>query len=237
MSKASDVASRSSVDRCDASKGINHANEAPRTMCNPAFSASTTRIVPPNAQQVTPDQPVLRSLTIEQPNPERGSPKSVAMDIKAEGTADTRALNGQAGGISKYGRSSSESKDWRTQFYMLIHLPNGDIKMYICKNDTASKVNILSRQVVKSLGMEMEPYNGPPVAPMSALIQPIGKITLDWHVLDRTKTYTTEFIVLDDKATSGFDALLSEDTVGEIGFYFINNAVWFCESSEPQTSS
>lgn len=227
----------SRVNKSDASMVINYENAAPRTMCNPVPSASTTRAVPPNAQQVTPDQPILRSLTIEQPNPEHGSPKSVAMDIKAEGTADTRALNGQAADTNKQARSSRGPTRFKTHFYMMIHLSAGEVKMYICKNDSASSVNILSRQVVKSLGMTMESYDvdGPAVAPMGPLIQPIGKITLDWHVLGKTKTYTTEFIVLDDDATRGFDALLSADTIREIGFYFINDEVWFCESGDPRT--
>lgn len=223
--------------RPDAHMGVNHHDAAPRTAYHSGPSASDTKAGPSSAQQVTPNQPILRSLTIEA-NPERGSAKPVAMDIKATGTADPRAVDGEAASMSTYAGSSSRSKDWRTQFYMMVHIPGGAIKTYICKIDTASKVNVLSQQVVTSLGMTMEPYYGGRVAPLGGgLIQPMGRLTLDWHVRGKNKTYETDFVVLDDDSTKDLDALLSEDTVGEIGFYLINDAVWFCESGDPRTSS
>lgn len=214
--------------------GIHHHNAAPRTTRHLGPSASDAVLA--SAQQVTPNQPILRSLTIEA-NLERGSPKPVAMDIKATGTADPHTVDGEAADISTSARSSSGSKDWRTQFYMMVHIPGGAIKTYICKIDTASKVNVLSQQVVTSLGMTMEPYEGNAVAPLgNGLIQPIGRLTLEWHVRGKNKTYKTDFVVLDDDSSRAFDALLSEDTVGEIGFYLINHKVWFCDLGDPRTS-
>lgn len=214
--------------------GVKHHDAAPKTTRRSGPSASDTKADLSGAQQVTPNQPILRSLTVEA-NPERGSPKPLAMDIKATGTTDPPAMDGEAAGKST---SASGSKDWRTQFYMTVHTPGGAIKTHICKIDTASKVNILSQQLVTRLGMTMEPYEGGSVAPLGGgLIQPIGKLTLDWHVLGRIKTYETNFVVLDDESTKDIDALISEDTVGKIGFYLINDAVWFCDFGDPRTSS
>lgn len=193
-------------------------------------SASDTKAVLSSAQQVTPDQSVLRSLIIEKSNPERGSSKSIVIDIKATGTVDPR---NQAADIRKYARSSTE---WRTNLYMMVYVPGGDIKMYICKIDTASKINVLSQQVVKSLEMKMETYYDECVTSISSLIQPIGRLMLDWHVKDKKKTYSTDFVVLNDDDTRGFDVWLSENTAEEIGFHFIDDTVWFCESGDHQLS-
>ena len=116
--------------------------------------------------------------------------------------------------------------DFKTTFRMVIHRGDGQVAQRVGKLDTGSKVNVISKQVVTSLGLPMEPYKGPFIAPIGAPVHPVGETEIDWHVASRGKTYTTKFAVLDDNLTKDFDALLSEDTVKEIGFYKVNNTVW-----------
>ena len=51
--------------RPDVCMGVNHHEPAPRTMCHSVPSDPDTQTVPSNAQQVTLNLPMLRSLTIE----------------------------------------------------------------------------------------------------------------------------------------------------------------------------
>ena len=177
--------------------------------------ASNVQGLSPDVQQVTPNQPILEALNVT-------------------GIADTRASGDEASGMIKHGELSTGAVKWKTQLYMVIYIPGGDdIKMCACKLDTASSVNILSWQTVNRLGVSMEPYDGDMVVPLGDPVQPVGQVTLDWHVRGRSKTYTTDFVVLDERSSRGFDALLSEKTIGDIGFYKLNETVWLVDSGEP----
>lgn len=117
--------------------------------------------------------------------------------------------------------------EFKTMFNMVIHLPGDQCKTRVAKLDTGSSVDVLSQSVVDALGMELESYYGPPIAPLgTALHRPIGQLRLEWHVMGKKKTYITNFLVLDRDSTRGFDALLSETTIRDVGFYTVNHDVW-----------
>lgn len=119
--------------------------------------------------------------------------------------------------------------EFKTTFRMVIHLADNHVAQRVGKLDTASKVDVISKQVVTSLGLAMGPYNGPIIAPLGPPIHPVGEIQIDWHVAGRCKTYTTNFAVLDESLTKDFDALLSVDTIKEVGFYKVDNTVWLAD--------
>jgi len=122
---------------------------------------------------------------------------------------------------------SGPSAHWKTVLYMIIHLPDGRKKMNLAKLDTAAAIDILSLEILERLELPMEEYHGGDISPLGDPIRPLGQITLDWHVKAMSKVYTTTFAVLDNRATRGFDALLGCRTIGEIGFYTVNESVWF----------
>ena len=129
----------------------------------------------------------------------------------------------------KASKSSGEGiKDklplWKTQFKIVLHLPDGSIKIRIAKLDTGSSVDVMSKRVADCLDMKMEPYYGEDVIPLGGAMTPLGQLTLDWHVMERSVTYTTTFLVLDGE---DFDVLLSESTIGSNKFYTVNSNVFF----------
>ena len=126
------------------------------------------------------------------------------------------------------GQSTSRGDEWKSAFYMGILVSNNEIKAAIAKLDTGSKVDVISEDTVKRLATCMEVYEGPNVVPIGeSTIRPIGQVTLLWHVHGRHKTRETTFQVLDKNSTRGFDVLLGEDTIEKVGFYRVNNDVWF----------
>lgn len=123
--------------------------------------------------------------------------------------------------------SASRGAGWKSWFYMGILVPHKEAKAAIAKLDTGAKVDVISEDTVKRLEVGMEVYEGPNVRPVgTSTIRPIGKVKLLWHVQGRHKTRETTFQVLDKDSTQGFDVLLSEDTIEEVGFYRVNNNVW-----------
>ena len=160
-------------------------------------------------------------MTVQQ-NTSDAKAEPVEMNLRARSVIGSGPSNTMTGG-------SGASADWRTVFYMIIHLPNGAVKMNLAKLDTAAAIDILSQEILNRLGIPMEEYYGGNISPLGAPITPLGQVTLDWHIRGYSKTYTTTFAVLDHHSTRGFDALLSSKTIGEIGFYTINDSVWFFE--------
>lgn len=97
----------------------------------------------------------------------------------------------------------------------------------IAKLDTGSSVNVMSHKVFCALDMEMDDYDGPPLKPLGKdIIIPMGQVKVDWHVSQRTTTYTNKFVILDDSVTKDIDILLCDKTIEETSFYIRNDAVW-----------
>ena len=109
---------------------------------------------------------------------------------------------------------------------MVIHLPDTS-KTRVAKLDTGADVNVMSKPVADALGMKLEQYFGEDIMPLGGRMTPLGQLTLDWHVMGKEETYTNTFLVLDMK---GFDVLLSDKTIGQIGFWTRNHKIWYLEA-------
>ncbi|KAL8917788.1 MAG: hypothetical protein Q9172_005690 [Xanthocarpia lactea] len=116
---------------------------------------------------------------------------------------------------------------WKRSFHMVIHLPNDDNAQRVTCLDTGADIDVISIHVVNSLGLAKEPYNGPALKPIGGTYTPQWQVTFDWHVADRTRTYTSTFAVLDEDHSGDFDVLLGKVTVGKYDFYVVNSNVWF----------
>jgi len=143
-----------------------------------------------------------------------------------QNSSDIRAIppTKEVGRIIK---GSGPSANYNTVLYMIIHLPDGRRKMNLAKLDTAAAIDILSLEILERLELPMEEYHGGDLSPLGDPIRPLGQVTLDWHIKAMSKVYTTTFAILDNQATRGFDALLGSKTIGEVGFYTVNESVWF----------
>lgn len=214
-----------------ASPDPNHEGEVVNSTADPwAPLLLSTNAIPSYAQQVTADEPISMPLMVNQ-HPKPGDRKPVAMEVEAIATVGTSASSNPGPGLgTDEVASSGESEELSSRFYIVLHLPEAKVKMFICHLDTAADADILSQKVVDNLGMKMDPYEGGSLHPLGAPIQPIGQLTLDWHVAEFSKTYTTTFVVLDPHSTRSFDALLGFATLRRIGFYVKNKAVWYLGS-------
>ena len=120
----------------------------------------------------------------------------------------------------------SVSTGWKTTFEMAFHLPNDRSITTVAKLDSGFVVDVLSQSLADSLGLTLEAYYGNVIEPLGNTITPLGQLTLDWHVMGRSKQCTTTFLVLDNNWTKGFDVLLSDDTIAKKAFYKVNKQVW-----------
>lgn len=116
---------------------------------------------------------------------------------------------------------------FKTTFKMVIDKGDGTCSTRVAKLDTAATIDVISEDVVRSIGLHQKDYSGPWVTPIGPSLRPIGTVEFDWHILERTKTYTNTFAVLDRQSSSEFDVLLSERTIQRIGFYKVNENVWW----------
>ena len=180
--------------------------------------------VPTRSDQAdpSPHPSASTTITVEQTS-SAGNAQPVELDIQTQ-TVQYIPADG-ASNSSRGGTRGELPSSWKTQFKMVIHLPNKDSsKTRIAKLDTGSAVNVVSKPVAEALGMNMEPYYGADVVPLGGTMRPLGQLTLDWHVMGKGKTYTTTFLVLESEE---FDVLLSDETIGRIGFYTVNNEIWY----------
>ncbi|KAI4286207.1 MAG: hypothetical protein L6R38_000103 [Xanthoria sp. 2 TBL-2021] len=135
--------------------------------------------------------------------------------------------------------SSSEAKpDFEHElcFRMVVHLPEDTAARRktsldtaagcTTSFDTAADVNVISIKVVESLGLSKEKYEGPPLAMAMFSYKPEWQTMFDWHVARFFKTYTTTFVVLDEKHCGDFEIMIGRDTIERIGFYKRNRNLW-----------
>ncbi|KAL8799912.1 MAG: hypothetical protein Q9182_005531 [Xanthomendoza sp. 2 TL-2023] len=121
---------------------------------------------------------------------------------------------------------------WKTKFLMVIHLENGNTKMRVTGLDTGADTNIISIDVVDSLGLRKERYQGPQIRSMGGTYTPQWEVTFDWHVAQRQKTYTSKFAVFDEERSDDFDLLLGRMAIEACKFYVVNDKVWFHTADE-----
>lgn len=121
----------------------------------------------------------------------------------------------------------SQVTQHKSNFDMAISKPDGSVIMRRAKLDTGAQVDVLSEDVVNVVGVQMKPYDGPSLNTLGKeTIRPLGKVSLEWHISGKLKTYTTDFLVVSAVDSCYFDVLLIDKTIGEIGFYTINHDVW-----------
>lgn len=117
--------------------------------------------------------------------------------------------------------------NWKSSFKMVIHLAKGADAFRLTCLDTGANVNVISIDVVNSLALAKERYQGPRLKPINGIYLPQWQVTFDWHVAKFPKTYTSTFAVLDEEHSADFDILLGEKTIGIVGFYDVNPKIWF----------
>ena len=132
---------------------------------------------------------------------------------------------------------SSTPAKWKDSFKMVIHLANEENAQRVTCLDTGADVNVISINVVNSLGLAKERYNGPALKSIGDTYKPQWQVTFDWHVAKRKKTYTSTFAVLDEDHSGDFDILLGKATVGKYEFYVVNTNVWFSTTKGEVRSS
>lgn len=195
---------------------------------------------PSEVSQILGSQAISQSNIAEQTTSQEDF-HPVGPDVCTLGIEDSqRQPLGIATDISQNPSSVEQPPKFKTQFLMAIH-ESQDLThssgMRIAKVDTGSKVNCISHDVVKDLDMILRPYSGPAVHPLGKPVMPMGTVKLEWHIMKRTKTYNSEFLVFDSELSRGFDVLLSEDEIAKIGFYIVNNKVWFLDTEGGKLAS
>ncbi|KAL9613239.1 MAG: hypothetical protein Q9167_002199 [Letrouitia subvulpina] len=130
-----------------------------------------------------------------------------------------------------YGHLSREDP-FRTTFMMVIHKPNGQTLNRVAKLDTAAGENVISQQVVDKLGIPVNDYTGRHLLPVGDPIYPKGRVSLEWHAAGKSVTYKTSFAVLQTSLCKHFDILLSEKEIRKIGFFKVDNTIFFLDSSD-----
>ncbi|KAL8911250.1 MAG: hypothetical protein Q9171_003548 [Xanthocarpia ochracea] len=157
--------------------------------------------------------------------------------LTPDNSANSNPLPDQAPASLQGVMPSSTPAKWKHKFTMVIHLPNEDNAQRVTCLDTGADVDVISINVVNSLGLAKERYKGPALKPIGGTYTPHWQVTFDWHVAYRTKTYTSTFAVLDEDHSGDFDVLLGKETVGKHEFYLVNSNVWFSTTNGDVRSS
>lgn len=135
-------------------------------------------------------------------------------------------------GSSPSGGQPSEGRTFKRTLHMVVHLLNGGHAMRVGCLDTMSDLNLISHQVVESLGLEKAEYKGHALKSLVGRYQPRWQVTFDWHVAGFLKTYPSmTFVVVDDEHSGDFDVIIGHIAIGSCGFYIVDNKV-FLSSAE-----
>lgn len=110
---------------------------------------------------------------------------------------------------------------------LVLHDDHGKVIRRRGMMDTGASVNVISCEVVQRLGKEMDPWEGDGLISVNGYTLPKGQITLDWHVYEFGKTYTSSFAVLDADQIPDFDVLLGIKTIGDYRLLLRNKNVCF----------
>ncbi|KAI4233137.1 MAG: hypothetical protein LQ349_004587 [Xanthoria aureola] len=145
------------------------------------------------------------------------------------------AANDHATSAARNGTEQVANRpELKVSFHMVIHLAKGEDAIRVVRLDTGSSVDVISLDVVNSLGLVKEPYRGHPLKLIGTTYTPPGQVKFDWHVAAHHKTYTSTFAILDEKHSADFDILLGEKTMGVVGFYKRDHTVFFIKSDEDE---
>ncbi|KAI4151524.1 MAG: hypothetical protein L6R39_002011 [Caloplaca ligustica] len=123
--------------------------------------------------------------------------------------------------------NTSDIPTFRRMFRMVLHRDNDQTAQRVVCLDTGATLDVISLDVVNELGLKKEPYLGGEVKPLGEPIRPEWQVSFDWHVCNKSKTYTSTFVVLNEQLSRDFDVLLGYTTIERIGFFRPNDEIWF----------
>ncbi|KAI4191035.1 MAG: hypothetical protein LQ346_004821 [Caloplaca aetnensis] len=116
-------------------------------------------------------------------------------------------------GASQSSNASSKSRFTREIRIVLLswHEPEMEVTALL---DSGLDVDIISRLVVDSFGLQTSSYTGD----MDGVLIPDAQVTVMWRLAEVHETYTTIFGVLNEEDPTGFDVMLGHNTIQMIGF-------------------
>ncbi|MCJ1383424.1 hypothetical protein MMC17_006538 [Xylographa soralifera] len=112
---------------------------------------------------------------------------------------------------------------------LVLRKANGEHLHRLGKLDTGADVNLICNEIVRELGIKIEKFHGAPLRGVGYTIEPEGKATIVWNVVGKAKTYTDEFLVLNEDQARGFDCLIGEETIKRVGFLKRDHDVYWLE--------
>lgn len=127
---------------------------------------------------------------------------------------------------------SSDDQSLEVAVNLVLHDDHGKLLRRKGMMDTGSAVDAISCDVVYRLGKEMDPWEGDGLTSINGYILPIGQVTLDWHVYEFGRTYTTSFAVLDANLIPDFDVLLGIKTIRDYKLLMRNKNVCFLSRTQ-----
>lgn len=127
-----------------------------------------------------------------------------------------------------------EEDNFKNAFGMVIHLPGDESARRVCCLDTGADLDVISHEVVESLRLKKERYKGTALKPLGGHFQPEWEVTFDWHVARFHRTYTTTFVVLDEKHSGDFDVIIGRTTIQQNRFYIVNGKVWMVSANDDE---
>jgi hypothetical protein len=94
----------------------------------------------------------------------------------------------------------------------------------LVNNHVLDELQIPSKEIQKieddDPGWEMQS-----ICPEGAILKPLGKVILEWHIAKDNRTYKTTFYIIDDSAYQ-FDLLVGEPFIRQNGFLLRNPSKW-----------
>jgi len=96
--------------------------------------------------------------------------------------------------------------------------------------DTGSEVNLVAERILEELGYEYYHNTDMNICTLGGKnIQPVGDITLKWHIEGRPdRMFSTDFLVIAKDIPVSFDFLLGRYCIGETKALLRNREVLFC---------
>lgn len=117
---------------------------------------------------------------------------------------------------------------FKSVYRIVVHGPNGRRWIQAAKLDSGSPQDLISRDLISSIGFQVKAYEGLPLQGLGPPFRPTDQVTIEWHVSkskSQTK-YKTTFAVLDD-CPDDWDILLSEPTIRKAEFYIEDPKLWW----------
>ncbi|KAL8717932.1 MAG: hypothetical protein Q9225_004880 [Loekoesia sp. 1 TL-2023] len=117
---------------------------------------------------------------------------------------------------------------FKSVYRIAIHGPNGGKRIQPAELDSGSSHDLISRDLVSSIGYQVEAYKGDTPRGFGPPFRPTDQVTIEWHISkskSRTKHKTT-FAVVDD-CPGNWDILLSKSTIRNAEFFIEDPKLWW----------